>query len=514
MSTPIRSNEENQFKITNHEDTGNGYPNNQQMGYQHQIPQQFQQQMPGNIPNQQFQYPPAQYPPFPGQYPPFPGQYPPFPGQFPPFPPQQNQNQSSDFHEHSLYPINLTPSQQCKICKQNGNDFIGYNCSECNLDICFDCYSKLKNVRQPTQKHNCILNLEKRSDWKCDICEKINPTAFSMHCKSCVFDMCPECYFQEGSAQPPLNGQFSPFPGQILSNPGQQPFPGQILPYPGQQLPYPNQQQFPGQQLPYPNQQQFPGQQLPLQPQPQTQNTNVNEPQNISEQTNDSFNINKIHSHELEYKLNKSKTIYCDLHNDAINEAMVYSCRKCNIDFCENCMKKLLTIYQPTPKHQCYLQYQRCNFHCDICKKAFDKKISMKCPTHNYNICLECYLKLPTTKTTEEPKPKPVVNKGAYEPPHEHPIEPQEMNGEKCDFCGSKANGMGATCEVCKFNFCGDCYYNFTNVEPNKHHKHPLTLIKRHSWFCDVCKKKCSLCPMTCMKCNFDCCHECFYNKK
>lgn len=57
----------------------------------------------------------------------------------------------------------------------------------------------------------------------------------------------------------------------------------------------------------------------------------------------------------------------------------------------------------------------------------------------------------------------------------------KKYNGEKCDFCGNKTNEMGANCEKCKFNFCGNCYYNFTNMEPNKFHKHPLTLIKRHS---------------------------------
>ena len=125
----------------NTQTTVGGFPNNPQMLYQQQmssqISQQYQQQMPVNIPNQQFQY-------YQGQYQPQQQYQPQYPGQQTQYPGQQLQIQNINIHQHSFESIKLTPYHQCTICKKNGNNLIGYNCTEYKLEICSECYEIFK----------------------------------------------------------------------------------------------------------------------------------------------------------------------------------------------------------------------------------------------------------------------------------------------------------------------------------------------------------------------------------
>ena len=151
---------------------------------------------------------------------------------------------------------------------------------------------KFSNVKQPTKKHNCNLILQQRYGWKCDVCNKSNPSKFSMYCKSNDFDMCTECYFKETNEQPQNSGQ------QSIYSPDE----------------------------------------------------------------------NNIHSHPLTIDPLNS-IITCDICKKEPSIGMIYSCRKCNLDFCEECFKRIISIAQPNPKHQCILVAVKSNFICNECKK-------------------------------------------------------------------------------------------------------------------------------------------------
>ena len=151
------------------------------------VPQQYQTQtsstLPSNYPGQQ-QYQPQ----YPGQ------QYQPqYPGQ------QQYQPQQQiQIHEHPLMQVN---SQECTICKQKQMNQMGSGCNQCKIDICPSCYVKFSNVQQPTKTHKCNLLLKKRTNWRCDVCNKPNPSTCSMYCNNHGFDMCPDCFFKESVNQ-------------------------------------------------------------------------------------------------------------------------------------------------------------------------------------------------------------------------------------------------------------------------------------------------------------------------
>ena len=118
----------------------------------------------------------------------------------------------TDLHEHPVYYMNFrnaisidgtvttVHSWSCDFCLKSQYvpiTTLSYNCTECDLDICSDCFSmtKLRQANKNIHEHQ----LKVRNDgkhWSCDECEYNFGARISFFCESCNFDICLNCYYK------------------------------------------------------------------------------------------------------------------------------------------------------------------------------------------------------------------------------------------------------------------------------------------------------------------------------
>ncbi len=119
--------------------------------------------------------------------------------------PEKKDPISSILHSHKLYFTNFRSnsteysSWNCDFCLKNINRSsteYSYNCEQCDLDICSDCFT-ITLLKKPNKAiHEHILNIrEDREGWTCNLCEENYDIRKSFHCSECDFDACIHCYF-------------------------------------------------------------------------------------------------------------------------------------------------------------------------------------------------------------------------------------------------------------------------------------------------------------------------------
>ena len=101
-------------------------------------------------------------------------------------------------------------------------------------------------------------------------------------------------------------------------------------------------------------------------------------------------------------------------------------------------------------------------------------------------------------------------------PFHKHPLNYQEYLNDECNICQNQIlNKSGYKCNYCSLVLDSECYNKLLYGNKKKFlHTHPLFLILKMEWKCDVCnntfKNKYSF---NCNQCDFDVCIKCYMEK-
>ena len=99
-------------------------------------------------------------------------------------------------HPHTINLV-LIEKKECNICLKIIEKKNVYNCPQCDLNICEECFeNKIKNcnIDKENNIHKHKLTLLKRGFWICDPCNKKYHRTISMYCEECDYDCCIDCY--------------------------------------------------------------------------------------------------------------------------------------------------------------------------------------------------------------------------------------------------------------------------------------------------------------------------------
>lgn len=121
--------------------------------------------------------------------------------------PNKKEPISTILHDHFVYFTNFRSrnsdysSWNCDFCLDCVNRQCidhSYNCEECDLDICSNCFaiSLLKKPNLKIHLHEMKLRNDNLS-WSCDVCCLNYKTRKSFQCVICDYDLCIKCYFDE-----------------------------------------------------------------------------------------------------------------------------------------------------------------------------------------------------------------------------------------------------------------------------------------------------------------------------
>ena len=119
--------------------------------------------------------------------------------------PEKKDPITSILHFHKLYFTNFRSnsseysSWNCDFCLKNTNRLsteYSYNCEQCDLDICSDCFAitLLKKPNKAIHEHTLVIR-EDREGWTCNLCEEDYDIRKSFYCFECDYDACIYCYF-------------------------------------------------------------------------------------------------------------------------------------------------------------------------------------------------------------------------------------------------------------------------------------------------------------------------------
>ena len=96
-------------------------------------------------------------------------------------------------HKHPLSSQQFHEPLKCDLCGLKGgpNHGICFSCPSCDIDFCEGCFNQLNLC--PNNKHDHFLVLERRN-YKCDKCGNNYNDKVSIYCSNCDFDVCLNCY--------------------------------------------------------------------------------------------------------------------------------------------------------------------------------------------------------------------------------------------------------------------------------------------------------------------------------
>lgn len=105
----------------------------------------------------------------------------------------------TNFRDHDTV-FSPSHSWSCDFCLKSQYIPItvhSYNCKECDIDICADCFSLTKLRKPNTSVHTHSLKIrEDGFSWFCDLCEFNYGSRISFCCEECDFDVCLNCYYK------------------------------------------------------------------------------------------------------------------------------------------------------------------------------------------------------------------------------------------------------------------------------------------------------------------------------
>ena len=85
---------------------------------------------------------------------------------------------------------------KCKSCANYIIEEPGYECQNCEIDLCLDCADKIF-IQKKKYNHKHHLKLESKDNWFCDICNnKYDFKNAPFQCKICDLDVCYKCYLK------------------------------------------------------------------------------------------------------------------------------------------------------------------------------------------------------------------------------------------------------------------------------------------------------------------------------
>lgn len=101
-----------------------------------------------------------------------------------------------------IHPHPLTATNRnlffCDCCNKQYFLKESQYCSNCDFDLCMDCFNYIKGKREFNGNHSHELKIKDnfRNAWACDICNKhYRPASLSWRCTECDFDLCLKCRF-------------------------------------------------------------------------------------------------------------------------------------------------------------------------------------------------------------------------------------------------------------------------------------------------------------------------------
>ena len=106
---------------------------------------------------------------------------------------QEQELQPDSDHEH---PLNFEEklNEKCKICLQNIGGNGGYKCKECPITLCLNCSDRIFYDYKNKSIHQHELFLKAKNNWNCNNCKRYKQENASFSCTQCNFDVCDECY--------------------------------------------------------------------------------------------------------------------------------------------------------------------------------------------------------------------------------------------------------------------------------------------------------------------------------
>ena len=119
--------------------------------------------------------------------------------------PNKNEPIKTILHHHNLFYTNFRSNSvddftwNCDFCLYSiykPSTEYSYNCKQCDLDICSDCFVICLLKKPVTNIHEHELHIrEDKESWSCDICASNYGTRKSFHCSECDFDACIYCFY-------------------------------------------------------------------------------------------------------------------------------------------------------------------------------------------------------------------------------------------------------------------------------------------------------------------------------
>ena len=120
----------------------------------------------------------------------------------------------------------------------------------------------------------------------------------------------------------------------------------------------------------------------------------------LSKSSNEKISFsNYIHEHPMK-ELKMDGHHICDICTKSGNFSFSsFQCKKCDLDICENCLDKMISIEQPIAHFDNFVELKKVNsFFCDECNTEFkekeeDNEFNYKFSDGCKSICIDCFYK-------------------------------------------------------------------------------------------------------------------------
>ena len=373
---------------------------------------------------------------------------------------QDEELQPESDHEH---PLNYESSlnNNCLLCLKSIGGKDGYKCNECPMILCLDCSDKVFYGMKNKSVHEHELMLKVRNIYRCKVCNKPRKSKASFYCSQCNFDVCSDCYIDvngQGNQQQQQNNYNTSQNQQYQQGAYAQ---GQGY-YEEQEPEAESTHEHP---LHYEQKSNFTCRLCRLKKNGEEGYKCKDCPLVLCFNCSDRiFYGNKkksLHQHDLHLReRNKWKCNICKNSNKA--NASFY-CSKCDFDACADCFidnKANKVNNNNVPNNQQQPQQQKSveNIHehplnyeeklkdtCKLCSKKINNQKGYKCKQCPLVLCSDCSNK--------------VLNKEKNKSVHQHDLILNNRKSWKCNVCNKQFKNIPSFyCKQCDFDSCVNCY--------------------------------------------------------
>ena len=371
---------------------------------------------------------------------------------------QQNQENGLEPESEHEHPLNFEQSinEFCKLCSQNIGNREGYKCKECPIVLCLNCSDRIfyGNKNKTIHQHELFLK-NKINSWNCNICRKPKAQSASFSCTQCNFDICDECYM--GNLPQGYQPQQGVNPQQYPIQQDNQPMkPAYAQTQQQTQEQYESFHEHP---LNY-EEKLNSNCKICLKKQEGNEGYICKDCplvlcMNCLNSIYYGSKKKSLHKHDLILK-NRANW-RCDICKKKNGDASFY-CTECDFDACHDCylgksqegsqtnnQYQPITILESESSHEHPLNYQeKLKDTCKICLKSINNEKGYKCEKCPMILCFDC------SNIIKKPKKKSI---------HNHDLLLQTRKRWRCNLCKKEfKNKSSFYCKECDYDACVNCF--------------------------------------------------------